>query len=397
MPQTTQKPGQILWVTADVRPEHRELIQATAREFQMEVHYCSHDEFSDLTAARRWRLVGLELGTNRKDDLARVKALHNRLPQLPIFVASTDQSIETMRAVLSSSATDFLSLPLNPAELGKALLKFNQRAAAAATTGEVHGEIIRIYGARGGLGSTTLCVNLAVKIASLTESKVGIVDLDLQRGDVGTFLNLTASQSLASMASTTGDVDQMFLESVLTRHPSGVFVLPAPTDLEEADLVTREHVVTAIDLLRGQFRYSVIDTPRMLTDATLAAFENSDRILLLTDLSIPGIRAGQRVVDLLMRVDISSERVDVLLTVPAKSEVKVEDATRAIGKAPFATIPRDDLAATEAMNAGTPLNGTRDSVLSQSIVDLASKLTGAGPKQQSGPLLRRLLGLGRSS
>jgi pilus assembly protein CpaE len=135
----------------------------------------------------------------------------------------------------------------------------------------------------------------------------------------------------------------------------------------------------------------------MLTDATLAAFENSDRILLLTDLSIPGIRAGQRIIELLMRVDIPTDRVELLLTVPGKSEVKVEDATRAIGKPPFVTIPRDELSATEAMNAGTPLNGTRDSVLSQSVVDLASKLTGAGPKQQSGPLLRRLLGLGRSS
>lgn len=362
----------------------------------MEVHFCSHDEFSDLTSARRWKLVGLELGAKPTDDLNRIKALHERLPQLPIFVASPDQSIGTMRSVLASGATDFLSLPLNPAELGKALLKFNQRAAVTSTS-ELNGEVISVYGARGGLGATTLCVNLAVKIASLTESKVGIVDLDLQRGDVGTFLNLTTTQSLASMASATADIDHLFLESVLTRHPSGVFVLPAPTDLEEADLVTREHVVTALELLRAQFRYSVVDTPRMLTDATLAAFENSDRILLLTDLSIPGIRAGQRILDLLMRVDITSERVDVLLTVPAKSEVKVEDATRAIGKPPFATIPRDDVSAIEAMNAGTPLNGTRDSVLSQSIVDLASKLTGTGPKQQSGPLLRRLLGLGRSS
>jgi len=396
MPQTTQKPGQILWATADVRPEHRELIQTTGRDFQMEVHFCSHDEFNDLAAARRWRLVGLELGANRKEDLSRIKMLHDRAPQLPIYVASADQSIDTMRAVLGAGATDFLSIPLNPVEFGKALLKFTQRPVATSTS-DVQGEIITVYGARGGLGATTLTVNLAVKMASLTASKVGIVDLDLQRGDVGTFLNLTASQSLASMASTTSEIDHMFLESVLTRHPSGVYVLPAPTDLEEADLVTREHVVAAIDLLRSQFRYSLIDTPRMLTDATLAAFENSDRILLLTDLSIPGIRAGQRIMDLLTRVDIPTDRVDVLLTVPGKSEVKVEDATRAIGKPPFVTMPRDELTATEAMNAGTPLNGTRDSVLSQSIVDLASKLTGTGPKQQSGPLLRRLLGLGRSS
>lgn len=396
MPQTTQKPGQILWVTADVRPEHRELIQATGREFQMDVNFCSRDELNDLTAARRWKVVGIELGEKAGEDLKRVEILHQRLPQLTIFVASADQSMSTMRAALSAGATDFLSLPLSPAELGKALLKYTQRVAAS-HAGDVSGEVISLYGARGGLGTTTLAVNLAVKIAALTESKVGVVDLDLQRGDVGTFLNLTTSQSLASMAAATGEIDHLFLESVLTRHPSGVHVLAAPVDIEEADLINREHVITAIELLRTQFRYSIIDTPRMLTDATLAAFENSDRVLLLTDLSIPGIRAGQRIVDLLTRVDISPDRVELLLTVPARSEVKVEDATRAIGRTPFVVIPRDEASATEAMNAGTPLNGTRDSLLSRAIVELATKLTGAGPKQQSGPLLRRLLGLGRSS
>lgn len=396
MSQTTQKPGQILWVTADVRSEHRELIQATGREFQMDVLFCSRDEISDPTAMRRWKIVGMEIGANTKEDLKRVQTLHEKLPQLTIFVASADQSISAMRAALGAGATDFLSLPISPAELGKVLLKFNQRAATA-TTSDVTGEVITIYGARGGLGATTLTVNLAVKMASLTESKIGIIDLDLQRGDVATFLNLTTLQSLASMTGMTTDVDQAFLDSVLTRHPSGVHVLAAPNDIEEADLITREHVVTAIESLRNQFRYSIIDTPRMLTDATLAAFENSDRVLVLTDLSIPGIRAGQRTVDLLTRVDIPPDRVELLLTVPTKSEVKIEDAMRAIGRTPFAMMPRDDTSAMTAMNAGAPLNGTRDSVLSQAVLDLASKLTGAGPKQQSGPLFRRLLGLGRSS
>jgi pilus assembly protein CpaE len=396
MPETPQKPGQILWVTTDVHPEHRELIQATGREFQMEVHFCSHDEFNDLASARRWKLVGVELSENSKEDINRIKALHQRLPNLIIFVVSADQSINTMRTVLAAGATDFLSLPLNAAELGKALLKFTQKVVATPTN-EINGEVIAIYGARGGLGTTTLTVNLAVKMASLTDTKIGIIDLDLQRGDVATFLNLATTQSLASMASATGDIDHLFLESVLTRHPSGVHVLPAPQDLEEADLVTREHVMAAVELLRSQFRYSLIDTPRMLTDATLAAFEQCDRILLLTDLSIPGIRAGQRIVDLLTRVDIAADRVELLLTVPAKSEVKVDDATKAIGRAPMVILPRDDAAATEAMNAGAPLNGTRDSVLSQAILELASKLTGTGPKKESGPLLRRLLGLGRSS
>jgi len=114
-----------------------------------------------------------------------------------------------MRATLESGASDFLSLPLNVQELHKALIKSTQTSAAVRTAASgMLGEIISVYGVRGGLGTTTVAVNLAVRIAALTGLQVGLVDLDLQRGDVATFLNLTPSQSLAAIAAASGEVDE---------------------------------------------------------------------------------------------------------------------------------------------------------------------------------------------
>jgi pilus assembly protein CpaE len=98
----------------------------------------------------------------------------------------------------------------------------------------VNGEIITVYGARGGLGATTLAVNLAVQLAAVTKARVALADLDLQRGDVAAFLNVTPQQSLAAIAGASGEVDDLFLHHTLTRHPSGVAVLPAPTRIIEA-------------------------------------------------------------------------------------------------------------------------------------------------------------------
>src|SRR5262249_12986251 len=154
--------------------------------------------------------------------------------------------------------------------------------------------------------------NLAVQLVRVTESKVALVDLDLQRGDVATFLNLNPTQSLATLAMTGGDVDDLLLYSTLIRHTSGVYVLAAPLHIEEADAVGHEEADTALSLLRSRFRYTVVDTARMLTAATLAAFSHTDRVLVLTDLSVPGVRSARRTVDVLNRLKIPLERVDVL-------------------------------------------------------------------------------------
>src|SRR6185503_19698357 len=103
---------------------------------------------------------------------------------------------------------------------------------AAKTSRAAVGEVIAVCGARGGLGVTTMAVNLAVRLAGLAQGDVGLVDLDLQRGDVAAFLNLTPSQSIAAIPAARGDVDEIFLHGILTRHTSGVFILPAPSQIE---------------------------------------------------------------------------------------------------------------------------------------------------------------------
>jgi pilus assembly protein CpaE len=239
----------------------------------------------------------------------------------------------------------------------------------------VDGAVFTVCGARGGLGATTLAVNLAVQVASLTGSPTALVDLDLQRGDVSAFLNLTPLQSVAAIASASGNVDEVFLHGILTRHPSGVFVLPAPQQIEEADLIGHDEVQVALRLLRTQFRYTVVDTSRTITAPTLAALEQAERALIVTDLSVPGVRATHRTFELLGRVGAPRERLELVVTHAVPGPVDVKDAARIIGKEPFFVIPRDE-AASGAMNAGMPLNGASEAGLGRAVAELAGKLTG---------------------
>lgn len=386
-----------LWVTPEPVAS-RELIETTAREFNLTVRFCVYDGLFNLMRSQRCDLIGIEFGEDPEPGLALTRELHERLPRMPVLAASADNSVSVMRQAIEAGACDFIALPLSAQELHKALIKLSHQPTVVnrSLSGEV-GEVITLCGARGGLGVTTLAVNLAVRLTALTGTKVALVDLDLQRGDVSTFLNLQPTQSLATIAGAHGEVDELFLYSTLTRHPSGVFVMAAPTEIEDADSIGHDDVVTVLELLRARFRYTIIDTARMLTAATLAALEQTDRVLVLTDLSVPGVRAARRTIDLLGRLTTPAPRVDLLVTEIVISPVGLTEAVRAIGKEPFMTIPRDEAAASRAVNAGAPLNGTKPSSLKVAIEELAAKLAGVDsePKTKRG-LLQRIFTKGAS-
>jgi len=332
----------------------------------------------------------IEFGFDAHPGLTLLKNVSERMPRLTSVVASNDASVSMIRTVLEAGAADFLSLPLNPQELNKALIKLSQTALKGPSArGQAVGNIITVCGARGGLGATTLAVNLAFSLTTLTRADVALVDLDLQRGDVAAFLNLTPLNSIATIAEAKGPVDDIFLAGTLTRHPRGVFVLPAPTQAEEADAVGHDHVELTLQLLRTQFPHTVVDTPRTLTGAMLAALEQSDHILILTDLSVPGVRAARRMIELLLRLNVSAPLIEPVFSHVIPGPVSPQDAVRAIGKEPLLVIPRDDAAASGAMNDGTPLNG-KQSALSYAIAELAAKLAGVAPPPKPKGLLQRV-------
>jgi pilus assembly protein CpaE len=383
--------GTMLWA-GDGTPA-RELVEATARDLGLTVCFCALQELGDSSRASQSDVIAIETGADPARALALVAEVHGRLPQATILLASSDGSVGFIRQAIQAGASDVLSLPLQPSELHRALIRSVHAAPRRPAPAESGGEIITVCGARGGLGATTLAVNLAAKLVAVTGSEAALVDLDLQRGDVAAFMNLTPHNSLANLAAAPGEIDDVFLASTLTRHPNGVFVLPAPTEIEDADSVGHAEIKLALDLLRARFRYTVVDTARTITGATLAAVEASRRILLISDLSVPGIRAARRTADLFARLGIPADSVELLVSEAVAGPVSLQDASRAIGKTPFFVIPRDESSAVEAMNHGVPLNG-KPTKLALAMAELATKVAGvpAAGKPRSGQLLRKLFG-----
>lgn len=382
--------GTLIWA-ADEAATNRELLEATAGELGIELRFCAPRDLGDEAETGRARVIAFEAGADPVRALALVAEVHGRAPRAAILLAAHDSSLGFIRSALEAGASDVLALPLERGELHKALLRAIQTASkTAATAREAAGEVITVCGARGGLGATTVAVNLASRLASLSGADTALIDLDLQRGDVAAFLNLTPVNSLANFATASNEIDDLFLASTLTRHANGVFVLPAPPEIEEADSVGHDEVKLALDLLQARFRYTVVDTARTITGITAAAFEASRRVLLVSDLSVPGVRSARRTVELLSRLGVPLEHVELLVTEAVPGPVSLQDAARAIGKQPFFVIPRDEASAAEAMNHGAPLNG-KPTKLALAMTDLAARVAGVpAAKPKTGQLLRRL-------
>jgi pilus assembly protein CpaE len=368
---------------------NRPVVESAAREFNLGVRFCSHRELFDVLRGTRCSALVIEFGPDPRPGVQLLKQVTEHMPRLMTLAASDDVSLPVMRAMIEAGAADILSLPLNPQELHKALIKLHQVATKIADAQPASGTVITVCGARGGLGATTLAVNLAFQLAGMTGRQAALVDLDLQRGDVAAFLNLTPMNSLATIATTTGPVDDIFLAGTLTRHAKGVFVLPAPLHIEEADTVGHDHVDLALRVLRAQFGYTVVDTARTITSPTLAAFEQSDHVLLLVDRSVPGLRAARRTVELLHGLNVPGDRVRPVLSHVLPGPVSHQDAVRALGKEPFGVIPRDEASANAAINAGVPLNG-KQSPLSAAIAEIAHKITGLPSAAKPKGLLQRV-------
>lgn len=383
----------LLWACPNGRAVNRERLESTAAELGFAVQYCSHDDFDTHTRVPQFEVVGIELETELSKSLARIRTLRERQPSVSIIVALEQSGVELLRSIFEAGATDVLSLPLSAAELDKALLKATRVSPPQPSARSRQGEVISVYGVRGGLGATTLAVNLAVQLRKLSGEETAIVDLDLQRSDVASFMNMAPPQSSAALANAPGKIDAMYLRDTLSRHESGVYLLAAPQQIEDADLVTRSEIEAALPLLRSRFPYTVIDTARMLTDVTLTAFEQTSRLLVLTDLSVPGIRATRRLMELLARLDGPTPEIDLLVTEVLPPSVKIDDALRAIGREPVATIPCDQRAASSAMNSGAPLNGGRPTPLATAIGRIAASIAGVDSGQRrSGRLFSRLFG-----
>ncbi|HKV56532.1 MAG TPA: AAA family ATPase [Candidatus Binataceae bacterium] len=274
--------------------------------------------------------------------LAYLQTEARRTPHAPLFALLADRSPVLIRRVLQAGADEVLFLPLNSGELDCALLKLVEGNRKDHTEGAGDGLVCSIVSLSGGVGVTTLSANLALTMHYALGKRAAVMDLDLQSGGLNLYLHIEPQQTIVPLVEIAHKLDSLKLESVLTRHPSGIYLLAAPAQIEDCDLVTDATVARVLGLMRQLFDFVAVDCGHHVDGNTIAAWECSSELLYLIEPSLTSARTVDRFMELFTNCGLPRLRPRVVLNRwDSQCTIAREQLQRAARVPLFATIPRD--------------------------------------------------------
>ena len=319
----------------------------------------------------------LELPKDSEKTLKWIQRVKLQFPETNIFVTSEDKTPDLIISAMRAGAQEFLSRPVDVKELKQAIEKIHKIKEQLKAHAPESGRIISVFSKKGGLGVTTLAVNLGIALSDVTKKKAALIDLDLQLGDVTSFLNLSPEYSILDACNPNDQVDGVKLQSCMTRHKSGVFVLAEPKYPMQAENITSSHINQILGHLQSMFSYVVVDTPHMFDSRTLEAFQLSDHILVVTVPNFPSLRATKKSLAALRDLGYGRDKVKVIVNrTNKKDKIKADEISKTIHYQVSWVIPNNYKAVIESVDSGVPLvQRGGGSNVAKSIFGLAEEMT----------------------
>ena len=331
------------------------------------------------------------------DGIQLTEQLTQDLPGSPVIIMSVQGERDYLRRAMQAGAREFLIKPFSHDELVAAIRRVyaleQKKGTFLAKTAEAQppvpasgrtgpGDVFIVYSGKGGVGKSLIAANLAVALAKETDARVGLVDLDLQFGDIGVMLNLDYSRSITDLVDAHEHLDRETLDDMLAVGPKGVRVLLAPISPELADLVTPEHVRSLFTELRKMCDFIVVDASSHLGEITLQVMEIASRILVVTALTIPAIKNARLTLKVLESLNVDPERVMLVVNrSDGYSDFNKEAIEQNLRVPVAAQIPHDPRTVGESLNRGTLFVETQpEAEISRAIRELVSRLV---PQEQA--------------
>lgn len=278
---------------------------------------------------------------------------------LPIILVSEDLGMDVLRAALRAGYKDVIDVPLTSKNVEDALATVARKSGRGEPTPAPKpqgGKVITIMSPKGGAGKTMTSTNVSVSLAQWTKpNSVVVMDADLQFGDICISLQIEPRHTIVDVARDIDKLDEALMQSLLSKHPSGLQVLSAPLEPSLADEISTQVVVKTLSMLKGMFDYVVVDTAPFLDEPVLSILERSDHVLLVVDMDLPSVKNAKLALDTLRLIKFPFEKIQLVLNrVNSKARLDVGELERSLGLEVKAAISSDKLVP-RAVNEGEPV------------------------------------------
>lgn len=310
-------------------------------------------------------IVLMDINMPEMDGIRTTELLGLRSPESSVIIMSVQGENAYLRRAMMAGAREYIVKPFTGDELASAIAKVYEleRRKRGVSVEQLHpdtaapqahkGQILTFFSTKGGVGKTTLATNLAVELAHSGRWRVLLIDLNLQFGDVGVFLNLVPKRNIADLTQT-GNLQFSEIQSFLLTHSSGVQVLAAPTRPEYAELVTVEHIEQILKEVKPHFDFILLDNVSRFEDISLLSLDLAERIFLVVTMEVPALKNTKLSLETMSDLHYL-DKVQVILNRSSRDMgLDLSDIEKSLNFKVSYEIPSDGKTLVNAVNKGIP-------------------------------------------
>lgn len=317
------------------------------------------DSVLDKAISLKPHVIIIQSDDDYQQAIALAEKIYIRIPGCAVILLCDRFDVSMIEKVMLAGIRKVLQFPIDAEllteniELAHYMEKSRLENADVTTANNLQSRIITIFGTKGGIGRTTITVNLAVVLAKMGK-KVAVIDADLQFGDVNVYFDIDPKDTISELSQGNDASDIDAIKRMMALHFSGVSVVCAPKSPEYAEYVTPKNIETMINTMRPFYDYILIDTAPVFSDITMTALENSNLVLLISVQDISTLRNTKITLNILESLQ-QKEKTELIINRLTKGLISLKDMQRVLNEPLKNTVAFDFKTATTAHNKGIPI------------------------------------------
>jgi pilus assembly protein CpaE len=337
--------------------------------------------FSQGVKSAHYCIAVIDLDTDMDQAIEAAAYIQEMFSGKAALVArSVSQDHEILLRAMRAGFNDFIGETFNSEAFAETLSRINQLWQTRAASNAVRGSVVSLIGTKGGVGTTTLAVHLAMYLVQSHGKKTLLIDNHDQLGHACVYLGIDGSRhNFHELVRNLSRLDSELLRGYIATHSSGLEVLSSPDTCENHPVTYAEQMSQTLDFLRGEYDYVIVDCPASLDDTNLAVIEGSNQVYLIATPEIGAVRDLSRYVDSLSQNDENKERLKVVINrFSSQHAVSTEQIEKAIRMEIFMKLPNNYAEVVRSGILGEPIGPKQKSEFGAQITKWVSTLAGPG-------------------